>query len=198
MSLAVFLILATAQQDTYNPDYMVQASYPAGSMKTDPTEVGGHQESGNVPTPMASNSRQRKSLGVELSATQTGISIRIFNSSENNEWLRAVDGNMIAWLEALDGKDWIPIEYHPFVESPKSFHRVVLPPNYQWTFEKAIPKGTWQTRVRWVVLERDKQITSPSIIMSLPLTRKQLSPVDSAKGVISRHEYPTLIPKIRE
>src|SRR6266542_4362801 len=105
MTLSLLAAVVMIPQTKFDPSYMVQAVYPVGSLQKDPLEPGGHSESNNMPKMMVSKSRLQKTLGVELSANKTGLSVRIFNASQDSEWLRAMDGNLTGWLEALDGKD---------------------------------------------------------------------------------------------
>lgn len=184
-------------QAKLDPAYMIQALYPAGSLKKDPTEAGGHAESSNMPKLMTSKNRLQSNLGVQLKATKAGVSINIYNASTDEAWLRAMDGNMIGWLEAQDGNEWKPIEYLPFADCGNSYHRVVLPPNYEWLFHRLVPKGEWQTQVRFAVLEKDKKITSPSILMSIPETRIRLNPAQNSQFKVEMNGYPILMPRQR-
>jgi len=195
MSLAILAVVAMSSQAKLDPAYIIQARYPAGSIKQDPLAPGGNSESSNMPKLMTSKARLQKTLGVELTPTDAGVNVRIFNASNGEEWLRAMDGNMMGWLEALDGKDWKPIEYHMFADCGNSYHRVVLPPNYEWTFQRIVPKGNWQTQVRFVVLEKDKTVTSQPIIMSIPPTRTKLNPAQGTQWQLSMKGYPAIQPK---
>ncbi len=194
MILPLALTLAT-HQSKVDTAFMVQAFYPAGSLQKDPTEPGGHSVSSNMPVPMTFKSRMQRSLAVDLTPTKSGIAVRLFNASQTDEWLPAADGNLFGWLEALDGKVWRPIEYHMWYTCGNSFHRVVLPAAYQWTFDRPIAKGSWKTQVRWVLSRGNSRLESPSIELNIPPTRTTLTPAMAAQNQVAMQGTPTLVPK---
>ena len=176
-------------------NYMIQARYPAGSLKKDTVSPGGNSESSNMPHPIKGRRIVIKALYANLSQTDNGVKIEFWNSTDQDEWVRAADGNMLAWLEALDGKDWKPIEYHPFSDCGNSFHRVVLPAGYEWEYNKIVPKGDWRTFVRWVAVKDKMRITSNMMLMSIPRTRVSVPPEKAGQFEIKNNGYPILMPR---
>lgn len=175
--------------------YMIQARYPAGSLKKDTVSPGGNAVSSNMPIPITNRRIVAKSLFANLSESANGVKIEFLNTSDKDEWMRAADGNMLAWLEALDGKEWKPIEYHQWSDCGNSFHRVVLPAGYEWTYNKIIPKGDWKTMVRWVAVRDKMRITSNMMLMNIPRTRVSVPPEMAGQFEIKNNGYPILMPK---
>jgi hypothetical protein len=191
LSLCFF---AMNPQIKVDPKYMLQAFYPAGSMKHDTVSPGGNAESSNMPHLLV-GVQKVKALYANLSAVDGGVRIDLRNSSGQDEWMRAADGNMLAWLEALDGKDWKPIEYHHWVDCGNSFHRVVLPPGYEWTYLKVLPKGDLKTLVRWVAVKEKLKVTSNMISIYIPRTRTSIPPGIAGQFDITNNSFPILMPK---
>lgn len=191
------LIISTQIPIKLDAKYMIQALYPAGSLKKDTISFGGNAESSNMPKPISGRRIVIKALHANLSQTDDGVKIEFWNSTDQDEWMRAADGNMLAWLEALDGQDWKPIEYHPWSDCGNSFHRVVLPAGYEWTYNKIVPKGDWRTFVRWVAVKEKLKVTSNMMLMNIPRTRTAIPPGLGGQFEIKNNGYPILMPKKR-
>lgn len=91
------------------PVYMDRASYPAASPIKDAEALGGHGTSNNLPQTISQNSPQDL---LTISRSNDKVTVQITNKSTPALWLRAADGNLIAWLEAKVGDTWQPIQYH--------------------------------------------------------------------------------------
>ena len=193
--LASGLLLGAQIPLRIDSKYMIQALYPAGSLKKDTISPGGNGESSNMPHPIKGRRIVIKALYANISQTDSGVKIEFWNSTDQDEWMRAADGNMLAWLEALDGKDWKPIEYHNFSDCGNSFHRVVLPAGYEWEYNKIVPKGDWRTFVRWVAVKDKLRITSNMMLMSIPRTRTAIPPEKAGQFEIKNSGYPILMPR---
>lgn len=191
MSLVAITVLALTQAKL-DANYIVQARYPAASLKADTQALGGFGESKNFPKPRQVKSKLQSKLSIQLQPNDFGLTVRLFNASQKDEWLRAADGNMMAWLEAEDKGEWKPIEYHMWYTCGNSFHQVVLPPGYEWTYERPLPKGSWKTKVRWVVQQSGGLLKSDPIEMSIASTRTRLTPAEATKSeiVASGNSYP--------
>lgn len=191
MLVAAAIIVGQFQVQKSN--YMTPAQYPVGSLKKDPTEPGGHSESNNMPVPLVKKPLAAQLPAANLTKTKNGVSVSLLNPTPNEIWLGAADGNLFGWLEAFDGKDWKPIEYHMWYSCGNSYHRVVLPPSYAWKFEKEMPKGDWKTQVRFTFMFDSKTISSEPIKMNLPKSKLELTP-DLAKEYRVSGPNPTLLP----
>jgi hypothetical protein len=63
--------------------------------------------------------------------------------------------------EALDRSgNWQPVEYLPSSWCGNSYHRVALPSGQQWDFVAPVYAGSYETRMRFVLEEKDRVITS--------------------------------------
>jgi hypothetical protein len=175
--------------------YMIQALYPAGSLKKDTISPGGNAESSNMPQPIRGRKLVMKALFANLSQTDDGVKIEFWNSTDQDEWMRAADGNMLAWLEALDGNEWKPIEYHNWSDCGNSFHRVVLPAGYEWTYNKILPRGDWRTFVRWVAVREKLKVTSNMMLMNIPRTRTSIPMGLGGRFELKNNGYPILMPR---
>lgn len=180
-----------------DPTYMIQARYPAGSLKKDTVSPGGNSESSNMPRLIKGKRIPVNALSATISETDGGVSIDFLNTSNQDEWMRAADGNMLGWLEALDGKEWKPIEYHQWSFCGNSYHRVVLPAGYEWNYTKILPKGEWRTMVRWVVLRDKLKLTSNMLTMNIPRNRVILQPGLGGQFELKNSGFPVLMPKGR-
>ena len=195
MLSASALLLGVQIPIKVDPRYMIQALYPAGSLKKDTVSPGGNAESSNMPHPIKGRRIVIKALFANLAQTDDGVKIEFWNSTDQDEWMRAADGNMLAWLEALDGKDWKPIEYHQRSDCGNSFHRVVLPAGYEWDYNKVLPKGDWRTFVRWVAVRDKLKVTSNMMLMNIPRMRTAIPPGLAGQFDIRNNGYPILMPK---
>ena len=193
--LASGLLLGAQIPLRIDSKYMIQALYPAGSLKKDTVSPGGNAESSNMPLPIKGRRIVIKALFANLAQTDDGVKIEFWNSTDQDEWMRAADGNMLAWLEALDGKDWKPIEYHQRSDCGNSFHRVVLPAGYEWDYNKVLPKGDWRTFVRWVAVRDKLKVTSNMMLMNIPRMRTAIPPGLAGQFDIKNNGYPILMPK---
>ncbi len=187
--------LALTSQIRVDPKYMIQALYPAGSLKPDTVSPGGNASSPNMPHPIKGRRLGEKSFGANLTEAEGGVKIEFWNSTDQDEWMRAADGNMLGWLEALDGKDWKPIEYHPWSDCGNSFHRVVLPSGYAWDYTKVVPRGDWRTLVRWVAVREKLRVTSNMLMLNIPRTRVMIPPGMGGRFEIKNSGYPIMMPK---
>jgi hypothetical protein len=187
--------LFLSNQAKPDPNFIREASYPAGSIKKDTVSPAGYTESANLPFQFKNRRIMIKALYAHLSETDTGLKVELWNSTDKDEWLSARDESLVGWFEAKDGKDWKPIEYLPISKNANSLHRIVLPSGYELDYEKSLPSGNWRTFVRWVVVHDKKVLASNMILISIPKTMVSLSPAMSGQYEVVKKDFPLLVKK---
>jgi hypothetical protein len=85
-----------------------------------------------------------------------GFLVLLVNATDKSVWFSASDSRLSIVREAID-KDgaWKPIEYLPSSWCGNSYHRVLLPAGEAWTFTAPTYRGTFATRMRFV-LQQEK------------------------------------------
>ncbi|MBA4292622.1 hypothetical protein C0431_06585 [bacterium] len=176
------------------PIYMERAVYPAASPIKDTEAIGGHGTSTNLPKPITKNSTKEL---ISIIRQDSKLTIQITNHNKSNLWLRAADGNLIAWLEAKIGDTWKPIQYHYWITCGNSYHRINLPIGQQFTYEPKIPAGSLKTELRFALYALNEKPT-----YSKPLTTTihpdilKLSPeLTKESKLTTKWVTPTLVPK---
>jgi hypothetical protein len=178
-TLSLLLVLALAQaKDTPSNKYMAPACYPAASAKEDPMAVGGHSVATNKPRPLG-NARVPGAVDLYLSPTarEAGLMAQLRNGTANEEWFRAADGNLQAYLEAKDESGaWRPVQFHHWAWCGNSWHRVLLPARHYWSFLIPMPKGSFKTRLRLRLKNEDYVLTSNEVEAQIPKEKFKLAP----------------------
>ncbi len=143
----LFLLEGSAEVADWR--YIQPAIYRAGSTVNDPKAVGGYGRSNRFPEPVSDRKRLNGRLNAVLSNDNGNLSIYVTNGSSEYLWLPARDSLLHAGLEAKDQNGrWRPIEYDWTVQCGASWHRVILPPAYEWSYRKTLPVGRFQTTIR--------------------------------------------------
>jgi hypothetical protein len=194
MSLVALTVLAMTQAKL-DPNYMIAARYLAGSLKPDTKAPGGFGESKNFPTKRTKLDPNKSELKISLLPNNFGITVNIFNGSRKDQWFRAADGTMLAWLEVDYKGAWKPIEYHQWYTCGNSFHQVVLPSTYEWSYERPLPKGNWKTKLRFAVMRETGMFYSDSVEVSIAPTRIKLNPAEASKNEFTMAGYPMVQPR---
>jgi hypothetical protein len=176
------------------PIYMERAVYPAASPIKDSEAIGGHGTSTNLPKPITKNSPKEL---ISIIRQDSKLTIQITNYNTPNLWLRAADGNLIAWLEAKVGDTWQPLQYHYWITCGNSYHRINLPIGQQFTYEPNIPVGTLRTQIRFAMyMSNDKPTYSPPCLTAIPGDLLKLSPdISRESKLTTKWTTPTLVPK---
>jgi hypothetical protein len=176
------------------PIYTERAIYPATSPIKDSEALGGHGTSTNLPKPITKNSPKEL---ISIIRQNSKLTIQITNHKTPNLWLRAADGNLIAWLEAKVGDTWQPLQYHYWITCGNSYHRINLPIGQQFTYEPNIPVGTLRTQIRLALLTSDSKPTySAPYLTAIHSNLLTLNPEISRESKLTtKWTTPTLVPK---
>lgn len=176
------------------PIFMERAIYPAASLIKDSDALGGHDTSFNFPKPIIKDSPKEL---LTIVRKDSKLTIQITNHNTPNLWLRAADGNLIAWLEAKVGDTWKPIQYHYWITCGNSYHRINLPIGQQFTYKPNIPVGTLRTQLRLVVFVADEQpVYSAPYLTAIHPDIIKLSPETAKESKLTtKWTTPTLVPK---
>lgn len=176
------------------PIFMERAIYPAASPIKDSDALGGHGTSSNLPKPITKNSPKEL---LSIVRNDSILTIQITNHNTPNLWLRAADGNLIAWLEAKVGDTWKPIQYHYWITCGNSYHRINLPIGQQFTYEPKIPSGPLKTELRFALFDSDENPTySKSFTTAIHPNILKLSPeLTKESKLTTKWTTPTLVPK---
>ncbi|MFM9872439.1 MAG: hypothetical protein ACKVQS_03115 [Fimbriimonadaceae bacterium] len=192
------MIAATLLATVIQPAYMQHAQYPAGSLIEDTQSPGGNATSDNFPKQFGPG---RYTDFITLNRQGEKINIAIANKSNETIWLRAADGNMLAWLEAKDGKTWRPIQWHYQITCGNSYHQIALQPGFVFVYTPTIPTGTLKTEVRFALYQMNeggsaKPTYSHSVETTIDPNLFKLDPKQYPKDEVSTEWVtPTLRPK---
>jgi len=143
---------------------MLGVFYEAGS-RADTDAPGGYATSANYPEALGKNpfgiNGEISLLALTndvraFNTTNVGFRVVLVNRTDHEVSLDASDSCIFLFQEALDrdGK-WRRIEYLPPSFCGNSYHSVFLPTNHYWAFIVPTYSGTFKTRLRFVL--RDKQ-----------------------------------------
>lgn len=186
--------MITALLALSGPIFMERAIYPAASPIKDSDALGGHGTSSNLPKSITKNSPKEF---LSIVRKDSKLTIQITNHNTPNLWLRAADGNLIAWLEAKVGDTWKPIQYHYWITCGNSYHRINLPIGQQFTYEPKIPSGPLKTELRFALFDSDENPTySKSVTTAIHTNILKLSPeLTKESKLTTKWTTPTLVPK---
>ncbi len=186
-SLAMAMVLVSP------PAYMGLARYPATSIKNDETAPGGFGTTDYPPTKIT-NPASKKMLNVV--AKQNAVSVTLANHNNPDLWLQATDSNLRGWLEVQDGETWKPAQYQYWASCGNSYHKVFLAQGSQFQYNVELPKGSWKTKVRFVLLLDGKvEYSAPTSLTTSKLVM-QLDPAQAKENKVdTRWFVPTLLPK---
>jgi hypothetical protein len=185
--VALIALALTAPIQDLNPDqlYMQVGTYMAASRAGDPQALGGFGASDRFHKPM-DRVYLKHGVSAQLVENKFGFLLVLANGSQGETWFRAGDSNILAHMEAKDRSGvWRPIEYKPWYSCGNSYHRLNLPAGEGWVFSVPIPRGSFETQVRWKYYGGETPLYSNELTHGIPETRFVLSPADSAKYEIS-------------
>jgi hypothetical protein len=196
--LASLIVLASisAQNDKKDVAYMQPGVYSAASRSADPEALGGYGRNERYHTPV-DRVYLKNGLEARLEESKSGLTLRLSNGTSEGAWFRAADSDILAYLEAKDDKgQWRPIQFKHWYTCGNSYHRLLLPVSEGWTFPINLPRGRFETSVRWKYYGAEEPLYSNEIRYPIPETRFSLHPNLSGEWQLEfSGGVPTLMPK---